>query len=401
MGLSGAVSTTACCFRLMAGGDLGRGVADRERDGVLGLSAITGDALADARRGRNGRHALVGRVRHSVSGGLAVADDVNAAGRLRQDPAMRWIGGGKASHGCAASASQMGRFEPHWLTVVKKLSALGCDPSGQWIDRVHGRRPPRGLVRDMDTSVSPTHGEQAMSVWNGQEACVRDHPLFVFNQSGDLERCALCPGNVHSADGWKGVLDRVMARYRGKLARIIVRAEAGFANPDVDAYPEAEGIRDAIRLPAIPCGLHRSGRKLAKAAQGRRQGRGHPGKPCPRVGFIVTKMTRPAENVVGSCTKHGTCEQWIKDGKGAITWTRLACRSLACNAVRLQLHALACNPGNVLRTLATPEPIADGSMTTRRKTLIMARRLLAMRALSRSRSPGSRFRRTCLRRCFK
>jgi len=128
---------------------------------------------------------------------------------------------------------------------------------------------------------------------------------------------------------------------------------------------------------------------------------GHPGKPCPRVGFIVTKMTRPAENVVGSCTKHGTCGQWIKDGKGAITWTRLSCRSLACNAVRLQLHALACNPGNVLRTLATPEPIADGSMTTRRKTLIMARRLLAMRALSRSRSPGSRFRRTCLRRCFK
>jgi hypothetical protein len=28
-------------------------------------------------------------------------------------------------------------------------------------------RPPRGTVLDMDSSVSPAHGEQEMSVWNG------------------------------------------------------------------------------------------------------------------------------------------------------------------------------------------------------------------------------------------
>ena len=55
--------------------------------------------------------------------------------------------------------------------------------------------------------------------------------------------------------------------------------------------------------------------------------------------------------------KRGTCEQWIKEGKGAIKWTRLSCRTFAANAVRLQLHALAYNLGNFLRTLATPEPI--------------------------------------------
>ncbi len=43
--------------------------------------------------------------------------------------------------------------------------------------------------------------------------------------------------------------------------------------------------------------------------------------------------------------------------KGAIRWTRLSCRAFAANAVRLQLHALAYNLGNFLRTLATPEPI--------------------------------------------
>jgi hypothetical protein len=67
---------------------------------------------------------------------------------------------------------------------------------------------------------------------------------------------------------------------------------------------------------------------------------------------------------------HGTCEQWIKEGKGAIRWTRLSCRSFAANAVRLQLHALASNLGNSLRTLATPEPIKDWSLTTLKEKLI-------------------------------
>ena len=41
-------------------------------------------------------------------------------------------------------------------------------------------------------------------MWNGHYACTCYHPLFVFNQFGDLERCTLRPGNVHSADGWGG-----------------------------------------------------------------------------------------------------------------------------------------------------------------------------------------------------
>ena len=77
--------------------------------------------------------------------------------------AMRWIVGGKAASGCAASASQMGRFETRWLTAEKNLSAL-ADLYGHWIDKVHGRRPPRGVVLDMDSSVSLTHGEQKLSV---------------------------------------------------------------------------------------------------------------------------------------------------------------------------------------------------------------------------------------------
>jgi len=81
-------------------------------------------------------------------------------------------------------------------------------------------------------------------------------------------------------------------------------------------------------------------------------------------------MARPAENVIAFYNKRGTAEQWIKEGKGAIKWTRLSCRSFAANAVRLQLHALAYNLGNFLRTLATPEPIREWSLTTLREKLI-------------------------------
>src|SRR5438309_9895941 len=94
-------------------------LAYRELDDALGLSAMAGDALSDARTGKNGRHALVGLLRQSVFGRLAGYEDVNDAERLRHDPAMRWIVGGKAASGRGASASQMGRFETKWLAVER------------------------------------------------------------------------------------------------------------------------------------------------------------------------------------------------------------------------------------------------------------------------------------------
>src|SRR5262245_64307136 len=60
----------------------------------------------------------------------------------------------------------------------------------------------------------------------------------------------LRPGNVHSADGWDGVLKPVVARYQGKLSRIYFRADAAFAMPEVYEFLDAERIKYAIRLPA-------------------------------------------------------------------------------------------------------------------------------------------------------
>jgi len=369
-------------------------LAYRELDDAVGLTDMAGDVLVDSRTGKNGRHALLGLLRQSVFGRLAGYEDVNDAERLCRDPAMRWVVGDRAVCDAAASASEMGRFETEWLTRPANLATL-ADLSGQWIDRVHRRRPPKLIVLDMDSSESPIYGEQEGSAYNGHFGCTCYHPLFVFNQFGDLERCALRPGNVHSADEWEGTLSPVVARYSGKVARLYFRADAAFAMPAVYEFLEAEGVKYTIRLPANRVLQDKIGHLLARPvgrppnevrrfhasfshqAQSWKKPRRvvakvewHPGELYPRVGFIVTNMTRRTERVVAFYNQRGTCEQWIKEGKGAIKWTRLSCRSFAANAVRLQLHAIAYNLGNFMRTLAMPETAEPWSLTSLREKLI-------------------------------
>jgi hypothetical protein len=71
-------------------------LAYRELDDGLGLTALANEMLADTRTGKNGRHALVGLLRQGSFGRLAGYEDGNDAERLRHDPAMRWIIGGKS-----------------------------------------------------------------------------------------------------------------------------------------------------------------------------------------------------------------------------------------------------------------------------------------------------------------
>ena len=94
------------------------------------------------------------------------------------------------------------------------------------------------------------HGEWSVFLEDAGIGCTCYHPLFVFNQFGDLERCALRPGNVHSAHEWRDVLDPVVARYRNKTPRRYFRGDAAFASPEVYEFLEAEGFKYAIRLPA-------------------------------------------------------------------------------------------------------------------------------------------------------
>ena len=175
-----------------------------------------------------------------------------------------------------------------------------------------------------------------------------------------------------------------------RTKRRFFRGDAAFALPDLYEFLEAEGYKYTIRLkanavlqghiahllkrpvgrpPEVMCSGSTPASAIrpdhgAGSAGWSPRSNGIPGELYPRVGFIVTNLTRPADRVVAFYNQRGTAEQWIKEGKNAVKWTRLSCRTMKANAVRLQLHALAYNLANFLRTLALPDEMASWSLTT-------------------------------------
>jgi len=366
----------------------------RELDEVLGLTEQAVTILDDMRTGKNTQHGLKALLRQSVYGRLAGYEDVNDAERLRFDPTMRQVAGGRATKRLAASSSEMGRFETEMLATNENLAGL-MDLSGSWIERANTRRKMKELILDMDSSESPTHGQQEGSAYNGHFRRTCYHPLFCFNQFGDLERAMLREGNVHSADNWQAVLAPIVERYRQQLLERFFRGDAAFASPDIYEYLESEDFWYAIRLPANevlyrkiehlmtrPVGrpsykpkvFHHSFKYQAQSWKRPRRVvakvEWHNGELFPRIGFIVTNLKWRSKRVVQFYNKRGTAEQWIKEGKIALTWTRLSCHEFRDNEVRLQLFALAYNLGNFLRRLALPRKIKHWSLTTLREKAI-------------------------------
>ena len=96
----------------------------------------------------------------------------------------------------------------------------------------------------------------------------------------------------------------------------------------------------------------------------------HQGELFPRLGFIVTNLSYPPKGIVRFYNGRGTAEQWIKEGKYALNWTRLSCHKFMANQVRLGLFILAYNLGNFVRRLALPEAMKRWSLTTLQTRLI-------------------------------
>ncbi len=371
-------------------------LAYRELDEVLSLTEMGAEVLSDLRLGTNKQHGLVPMLRQSIYSRLAGYEDVNDAEHLAVDPAMRHVVGGRAAQADkeAASTSGVGRFETETLSAKSNLTAL-MDLSGEWIDKAHQRRPLKQLILDLDSSVSETYGKQEGTAYNGHFECTCYHPLFLFNQLGDVERCMLRRGNHASAKFWRRVLLPVIERYRHLDIPKFFRGDAAFANPALYRVLEKECYRYAIRLKANAV-LEREIEHLLTRPVGRpshkpkvsyhsfeyqakswRHSRRvvakvewHAGELFPRVGFIVTNLNKHSKNVVKFYNGRGTAEQWIKEGKNAVKWTKLSCRTFKDNQTRLQLFSLAYNLANFLRRLALPHEVKHWSLMTLREKLV-------------------------------
>jgi hypothetical protein len=102
------------------------------------------------------------------------------------------------------------------------------------------------LILDMDSSVSETYGHQEGTAYNGHFGCTCYHPLFLFNQFGDLERILLRRGNRGSAKYWRRVLLPVIERYRSLTIPKFFRGDAACAGPKLLRLLEQESFRYAI-----------------------------------------------------------------------------------------------------------------------------------------------------------
>ena len=316
-------------------------LAYRELDEALGLTEMGADLVTDSRLGTNKQHLLVPLLRQSIYSRLAGYEDVNDAERLAVDPAMRHVVGGRAAEvdNEAASMSVVGRFETEMLSGRHNLTAL-MNLSGQWIDKVHRHQSPRELILDMDSSVSETYGQQEGTAYNGHFKCLCYHPQFLFNQFGDLEYAMLRRGNKASAKYWRRVLLPVIERYRHIDIPKFFRGDAAYANPALYRLLEKEGYRYTIRIKSNavlereiehlltrsvgrpshkPKVFYHSFQYQAKSWQRARRVvakvEWHAGELFPRVGFIVTNLSKQSKNVVKFYNGRGTAEQWIKEGK--------------------------------------------------------------------------------------
>ena len=144
-------------------------------------------------------------------------------------------------------------------------------------------------------------------------------------------------------------MDPILSRYGATGVRRYFRADAAFAKPDIYEYLEERRVFYAIRLPSnkvlqyeiAPLLIRPVGRPPKRPViryddfwyragswdRARRvvaKVEWHRGEPFPRVGFIVTNMTAGPEGVVRFYNGRGTAEQWIKEGKYALNWTRLS-----------------------------------------------------------------------------
>ncbi|MDY6795070.1 MAG: IS1380 family transposase, partial [Actinomycetota bacterium] len=221
------------------------------------------------------------------------------------------------------------------------------------------------------------------------------HPLFCFNQFGDCEGAVLRPGNVHSADNWRGLLGPIVERHRAAGKKLYFRADAAFASPDIYEYLEEKKALYAMRIKSNSrlaeeiehLTVRPPGRPSAKpkvyfhsfsyrAKTWRRSRRvvakieWHQGELFPRTGFIVTNLKRKPEKVVRFYNQRARCENHIKEGKHTLAWTRLSCTRYVCNQVRLALFVLAYNLCNFLRRFALPSRVSHWSLSSVQLKLI-------------------------------
>ena len=162
------------------------------------------------------------------------------------------------------------------------------------------------------------------------------------------------------------VLPVVFQRFSSGFPAVFQPLNSGFAKPLLERpteWPSREPIVSYHDFAYQAQSWHLPRRVVVKVEW-------HQGELFPRVGFIVTNLSYPPKGIVRFYNGRGTAEQWIKEGKYALNWTRLSCHKFVANQVRLWLFVLTYNLGNFMRRLVLAEDMKHWTLTSLQTRLI-------------------------------
>ena len=318
-------------------------------------------------RGPSVSHSLLALVRQRVYQIAAGYEDQNDSDTLREDPLLKLLVGSLPETGRdLASQPTLSRLEnaPSAKDCVRIARALG-----EIYVRERGRGgTPKKILLDFDSTDDPTHGEQEGSAYHGYYRQRMYHPLLVFDGETDqLVTAVLRGGATHASKGALAVLKRTVKRIRRAWAgvEIEIRADAGFAVPEIYDYCEQEAIGYTIglvsnpRLEAMAEPLLARAERESEQMEGakvrllsdalyRAESWGHARRVVYKAEmlekgtntrFVVTTKRDDPLSLYDFYVRRGESEGWIKDFKRALKADRLSCHRFLANQFRLLLHA--------------------------------------------------------------
>lgn len=311
-------------------------------------------------------HEQVSMIRQRIYQIAAGYQDCNDADRLRYDPTLKVVCATESGEAELASQPTLSRLENRvgkWELV--KLSAYLLEVG---LPRKQRRRR---VILDIDSTDDPCHGQQQLALFNGFYDQYMYHPLLIFDgERQDLLSVTLRDGKSDSARGVIEALQPIVYRLKGSRKRrgpkIIIRADAGFALPELYEFCEKHELTYCLGMPANSV-LKAKAQSLleqvvaaferTKESQREYSGFWYRAKSwsksrriivkaeCNREGtnlrFVVTNRKGSAKEVYEFYADRGESENWIKELKRGFCGDRLSCHAFSANGFRLLLHALA------------------------------------------------------------
>lgn len=370
-------------------------LAVRQLAEELGWLREAAGVLSDPRDPARTVHQVLEMLQQRVFGMIGGYEDCNDHDRLRSDAALKLVAGRGPEDDPLASQPTLSRFE-NWVRAreVAKLNRLLV---GHYIG-LFGRHTPREIVLDVDPTDDPCHGHQQLALFNGFYSQYMYFPLLVYErQSGLLLGARLRAGNAHSARGVRGFLKPIVERLRKAFpkAKIILRADAGFAVPGLYEFCERQRMGYLIGMPTNAAfdelttwAVSWLSERLAKDGKPHRWVGGfrHRAASWTRSRrilykaevngegtnrrFVVTNLPGHPRDLYPVYCDRGTSETFIEQLKNALKADRLSCHSFVANAFRLQMYALAYNQTRVFGGLLAGTALENASVETIRSRLL-------------------------------